>query len=342
MKTLETERLTLRKFREDDFADVQSYASRADNIVYMQWGPNTEEQTRSFIRRAIARAEESPCTSYQYAAVARDPGRLIGACELSAPEDAAGGVGWILHRDFWKQGFGAEMGRAMLTLGFDELGLRRITARCDAENAGSYRVMEKIGMRREGLFLEARPAHKLSNRAYGDELRYAILKDEWDTLREIAHYNTLPVQFNGFIEVPELADGVIYLVCTSKEKGNPEKKWVPGYHFAVCRGGEKIGMIDLRIGYTDGLYYGGQIGYGIDEGHRGNGYAARACRLLLPVARAHGMRKLFITNDESNAASRRVCEKLGARLLRAARLPEWHDLYREGRRFSNIFEWSVE
>jgi len=36
-----------------------------------------------------------------------------------------------------------------------------------------------------------------------------------------------------------------------------------------------------------------------------------------------------------------VCEKLGARLVRVARLPEWHDLYKEGRRFSNIFEWEV-
>ena len=53
------------------------------------------------------------------------------------------------------------------------------------------------------------------------------------------------------------------------------------------------------------------------------------------------MKKLLITNAITNDASRRVCEKLGARLLRVARLPQWHDLYQEGRRFVNVFEWDI-
>lgn len=65
-------------------------------------------------------------------------------------------------------------------------------------------------------------------------------------------------------------------------------------------------------------------------------------RLLLPVAKAHGMTKLLITNNDTNIASRRVCEKLHARFLRVARLPEWEELYQRGQRFINIFEWSVE
>ena len=144
------------------------------------------------------------------------------------------------------------------------------------------------------------------------------------------------------MDIPVLSDKMLYLVCTAKNPGNPEKKWVPSYDFAICKDGEKIGGINLRIGYTDGLYYGGQIGYGIDEKYRGKGYVVRACRLLLPVAHYHGMTKLLITNEHTNTASRRVCEKLGARLIRVARLPDWHDLYKRGQRFSNIFEWNVE
>ena len=141
---------------------------------------------------------------------------------------------------------------------------------------------------------------------------------------------------------------MIHLVCLAKNPAIPEKKYVPAYDFAICKGSEKIGEINLRIGYggfgpdESSLYYGGQIGYGIDEQHRGNGYAVRACRLLLPVAKAHGMTKLLITNNITNTASRRVCEKLGLRFVRTVRLPEWTDLYRDGQRFQNIFEWSVE
>jgi len=50
----------------------------------------------------------------------------------------------------------------------------------------------------------------------------------------------------------------------------------------------------------------------------------------------------LITNEHTNIASRRTCEKLGAKLIRKARLPEWHDLYKEGQRFVNVFEWSID
>ena len=345
MKILETNRLILRKFMPDDVPAVQRYVGVPENTLYMVWGPNTQEQTRAFVHMAISKAEENPVTNYQFAVTYKRSGELIGACNLAISGDTAE-IGWILHRDYWGQGLGTEMGKALVDFGFGTLDLRRIVAHCDAENTGSYKVMEKTGMRREGLFLESRPAHKLSERKHSDELLYAILKDEWETHNEIEYYTALPYSFEGFIELPALDDGVIHLVCTEKKPAIPEKKYVPSYTFAICKGGEKVGVINLRIGYAGGLhganlYYGGQIGYGIDEAHRGNGYAGRACHLLLPVAQAHRMEKLLITNAHTNTASRRVCEKLGARHLRVARVPAWHDLYQGGCKFVNIFEWMV-
>ena len=347
MKPLETERLILRKYTENDFHAVHSYGSCAENIIYMPFGPNTEEQTRDFIKRAIGYAEENPVTHYQCAVELKESGIFIGGCGINISDEKAE-IGWLVHRDYWKQGYGTEMGKEMLRFGFEEMSLHRIIARCDVENIGSYRLMEKLGMRREGLFLEGRSAHKLSDKRYGDELLYAILKDEWEAQKKIAYYKTLPVVFDGFIELPELSDGIIYLVCTAKKPAIPEKKYVPSYDFAVCKGSEKVGEINLRIGYSgfgpdeSSLFYGGQIGYNIDEKYRSNGYAVRACRLLATVAKAHGMTKLLITNNHTNTASRRVYEKLGTRFIRMVRLPEWIDLYKEGQHFMNIYEWSVK
>jgi len=180
MKPRETERLILRKFTENDFDAVHSYASCKENLIYMQWGPNNEEQTRDFINTAISKANENPCVNYHYAAVLKDSNKLIGACNIVLRSDYYAEIGWILHRDYWKNGYGTEMGKALLKFGFEELNIHRIIACCDAENYGSYRVMEKINMRREGFFIEARPANKLSDKQYSDEVWYAILKREWE------------------------------------------------------------------------------------------------------------------------------------------------------------------
>lgn len=360
----ETKRLLFRKFKVDDFSAVHSYASCEENIVYMLFDRNTEKATQNFINHAIQSFDANPITDYHFAVILKENNQLIGGCSIVIADntlsddntepmkdtfssDSEAEIGWLVHRDYWKQGYGVEMGREMLRFGFDDLNIHRIIAHCDAENIGSYKIMEKIGMRREGLFWDARPPHKLSNKKYSDELSYAMLKDEWDVQKEIAYYKSLPIIFDDFIDVPILDDGVIRLVCTEKKSAIPEKKWIPSYTFAICSGSEKVGNLSLRIGYGGGdydcnCYYGGQIGYGIDEAHRGNGYAGRACKLVAPVAKAHNMTKLLITTKDSNKASMRVCEKLGARYVRLVRLPEWTDSYKLGNRYQNIYEYSLE
>ena len=342
MIVFETERLIMRTYQEDDFAAVHSYGSSDANTTFMLFGPNNETETRAFIERAIAATAKVPVTNFQLAAVLKATGKLIGGGNLTIDDDS-GEIGWILHQDYWNQGYGTEMGLGLLRLGFDEHKLHRIFATCSTDNHGSYRLMEKIGMRREALlqnYRKYRLPGKLE-RVYSDEYLYAILRDEWEVKKDIAYYNALPCEFNGFIDVAALNDGEIFLVCVEKQPANPEKKHVPGYNFAICKDGEKIGEIRLRIGYTDGLYYSGQIGYGVDEAHRGKGYVVRACKLVANIAKAHGMEKLLITTASTNDASKRVCEKLGAKLVKMVRLPEWTDSYKNGQRFQNIFEWSI-
>ena len=79
---------------------------------------------------------------------------LIGSATLMhLPDDPE--IGWTLHRNHWRHGYGIEIGKTMLKLGFDVLGLRRIIAGCNAENRASFRIMEIIGMRREAHFVKA-------------------------------------------------------------------------------------------------------------------------------------------------------------------------------------------
>ena len=93
------------------------------------------------------------------------------------------------------------------------------------------------------------------------------------------------------------------------------------------------GHLSLRIGDMPDLklYY-GHIGYTVYGPARGQHYAERACRLVLPLARAHGISPLWITTDPDNAPSRRTCQRLGARLVETLDVPPDHPLHLRGQR----------
>ncbi|HZG56636.1 GNAT family N-acetyltransferase [Paenibacillus sp.] len=119
---------------------------------------------------------------------------------------------------------------------------------------------------------------------------------------------------------------------------------VPSYIYNIVLRGthDIVGTIDLRIGMNENLYYGGHIGYAIEPAHRGNRYAAEACRLLRRVAEAHGMDKVLITCNPENVASRKTCEAIGATLERIVELPPHNDMYAEGERRKCIYLWRFD
>ncbi len=93
------------------------------------------------------------------------------------------------------------------------------------------------------------------------------------------------------------------------------------------------GSISLRIGHSPNLdFYLGHIGYHVLPPSRGHHYAERACRLLLPLARAHEHKVMWITCNPENAGSRRTCERLGAKLVETVNVPRDNPLYQQGDR----------
>ena len=138
-----------------------------------------------------------------------------------------------------------------------------------------------------------------------------------------------------------LTDGEIDLRIEEKSPASDEKGYVPAYKYRITlhNSEDSIGNIDIRIGYNENTYYGGHIGYGIDEAYRGKSYASKACRIIKQVAIAHGMDRLIITCNPDNWASRRTCEKAGLKLKEIADLPQHNEMYLEGERQKCIFEW---
>jgi RimJ/RimL family protein N-acetyltransferase/predicted thioesterase len=168
--TIKTKRLTLRPFAPDDFDAVHSWASNPENARYMSWGPNDADATRAFL------ASVTP--GKDFAVALNETGAVIGSCGIY-PDEAADKalVGWILHKDYWRRGYGSELGGELIKYGFESLKLRRIFAPCAAVNYGSRRVMERNGMRREALHRKAFWARV--DKEWIDEAVYAILAEEY-------------------------------------------------------------------------------------------------------------------------------------------------------------------
>jgi len=179
---LETPRLILREIEESDFAAIHGMGGNPANVEYMAWGPNSEDGTWSFIANAMKDAQADPRTNFEFAVVLKSTGQLIGTCGISREKDwhgrrfINGNLGWILHMDHWKRGYGTEFAAALIRFGFEELGLHRLHVSCDAENYGSWRVMERGGMRCEAVMKEAILGR---NGQWHDQYEYAILRDEW-------------------------------------------------------------------------------------------------------------------------------------------------------------------
>ncbi len=140
-----------------------------------------------------------------------------------------------------------------------------------------------------------------------------------------------------------LVDGDLELVLTRRLPADPVKRHVPAYAFEMRRTGTpvRLGVIHLRIGPARALRCPGQIGYAVDRPHRGHRYAARSCRLLLALARAHGLAAVWLTVDPANRASVRTCEILGARYVGTVRVPRHHEMYRQGARFRRRYRLTL-
>lgn len=139
-----------------------------------------------------------------------------------------------------------------------------------------------------------------------------------------------------FLDPGELVDGDLRLRCVATRQPDDRAVEAPTYEFALSLAAHPdttIGFINLRVGDTPNLVlYRGHIGYGVDPAYRGQHYASRACQLLRPLARRHGLTPLWITCDPHNLASRRTCERIGAELIAIVDVPADAPAYHHGAR----------
>lgn len=179
---IETERLRLRELRADDENDIHEYASDPEVVRLMIWGPNTRDLTREFLDRSLQAQTQWPRPEVGLAIELKSERHLIGSIGLRLKDEAnrTADIGYVLNRKYWGRGYMTESARAILEVAFKHLKLHRVWATCDTRNRASYRVMERLGLRREGLFVK----NAMEKGEWRDTYLYAILAEEWQTAPE--------------------------------------------------------------------------------------------------------------------------------------------------------------
>ena len=181
-----TDRLILRPFLETDAADVYEYLKEPSVNCFACMRLNSLEEARAEVKRRLGETE------YHFAIALKDSGKVIGEIEAYPEPGDPHGSGdsprdtfspcWMLNENYQGKGYAFEAARAFFDYLFSRKGARRIYAYTEDYNLASQRLCEKLGMRREGVFLEfiSFVTQPDGSPRYENTVQYAILKKEWD------------------------------------------------------------------------------------------------------------------------------------------------------------------
>ena len=184
VEPLQTERLRLRPYGEEDFDALFAMRSNPESVRYLYIEPQTEDEVRATLARKIAGTSvvvEGDVLAL--AAELRATGEVVADVILHwvSREHALGEIGYCVHPAHAGCGYATEATRPLLEVAFDALALHRVIGRLEARNAASARVLEKLGLRLEAHLVE----NEWVKDEWQSELVYAILDREWRAIRRV-------------------------------------------------------------------------------------------------------------------------------------------------------------
>lgn len=176
LPTLETERLLLRKITLEDVEDMYYYGSNEEVSKYVTWDTHkTLSATKEYIEFVLTQYKNKKIAPWgiEY----KQNRKFIGTIDFVSWQlkHSIAEIGYVISQDYWKMGIATEAVNEVIKLGFNNMDLVRIQARCDVENIGSARVMEKVGMSFEGIIRKG----ILVKGKHRDLKMYSILKEEF-------------------------------------------------------------------------------------------------------------------------------------------------------------------
>jgi [ribosomal protein S5]-alanine N-acetyltransferase len=176
--TLQTSRLIFREISTNDLSDIHILLSLPETDKFNTLGiPNSIQETEKIISDWLVGQNARPQTSYIFCLDLVTAKQFIGliALNLGTPNYKTAEVWFKIHLDHWNKGYTTEALEKLIEFGFKELGLHRIEAGCAVENIASIKVLEKVGMTKEGMKRKKLPIRG----EWKDNYFYAILEEDF-------------------------------------------------------------------------------------------------------------------------------------------------------------------
>lgn len=183
---LAADRVALRRLRISDVAALVAYRSDPEVARFQAWEvPYSLSNGEQLIDGLRHRHPDTPGEWFQFGIVLRSTGELIGDCAArTLPEEPRQAeIGYTIAAEHQGRGYATEAARTLLGYHFDVLVKHRVVAICDARNVASIRVLDRLGLRREGHFRES----TWSRGEWTDDLLFAMLRREWAAARPAAN-----------------------------------------------------------------------------------------------------------------------------------------------------------
>ena len=175
---VETARLTIREFAEDDLDDLHAWRRHPAYRRHLPMPRQIRAEVKAELDAVLRDQIDHRRIRYLLAVVERPGGRMIGEAILklgTTPKHRQAEIGWAVAEDAKGRGYATEIAGALLAVAFGKLRLHRVFALCSVGNVASRRVMEKVGMREEGLL---RDHFRARDRWWSSHL-YGVLQTDY-------------------------------------------------------------------------------------------------------------------------------------------------------------------
>lgn len=183
MLSLQTERLKIRSLNATDNHQIYSYASKPEISKFLTWETHkTLEDTNDYLSRIVLLSKKFPLSNLGIEISQHEGKIIIGTVGLlpkyiSSPHTYE--LGFVLNQEWWGRGYACEAVLLLLKYAFSSFEIERVEAFCVIENIKSWKLLEKIGMTREGT----RRKFFYKQKNFYDIYMYSILKNEWNNLK---------------------------------------------------------------------------------------------------------------------------------------------------------------